>query len=133
MLNIGQLKRFQGLEKPGRQVVAMSNSPVLTMFFNQMHLKKPQFYIVRIFGYVKKHKLLITLLITVHWVKPGRPAELIFLTSTSLIGTLRATPAEAASYRIEILYLGHRKYLQYFDFVANNLQLMPSILHVPKV
>ena len=45
----------------------------------------------------EKNKLFITIFITIHWVKPAWPAEMILLTATLLMGPCRATPAKQVS------------------------------------
>ena len=55
----------------------------------------------------KKRKLFIAVQTCARWVKPAWPAERTFSIPTSLMGALRATPAEPVSFFIKTLLPKH--------------------------
>ena len=61
------------------------------MLFLSISFQKRWFYFETTFGYVKKHKLFITVFTTIHWVKPAWPAEPIVnldITNGTLLGDI---------------------------------------------
>ena len=55
----------------------------------------------------KKRKLFVAVQTCARWVKPAWPAERTFSIPTSLMGALRATPAEPVSFFIKTLLPKH--------------------------
>ena len=90
----GQIRRCQGLDKLGRNVVVMRTPPVSVFF--QLRFKKRQFCFGRRFGRVKKHELFINIFTTIHWVEPAWPAKPILLISTLLMTALSGDAAGKA-------------------------------------
>ena len=93
MVKTMQIRRFQVLQKLGIHVVAMRNPT--QMSFYQSRFKNDSFYFGTRFGYVKNHKLSVTVFSTIHRVKPAWPAEPILLTTTLLTGALPGDAGKA--------------------------------------
>ena len=72
----------------------MSATP--TMFLIDWILKNDSFLRIK-YGHVKKHKLFITSLTTIFWVKSAWPGKPILFISLLVMGGLRTIPADPAS------------------------------------
>ena len=53
-----------------------------------------------------KHNFFVSVRTDAPWMKPDWPAEPIFLTTTFLIGALKATPEEPASLILRMISIG---------------------------
>ena len=91
---IGQVKRSQVVQKFWGNTTAMCKSHNL---FLSISFKNITFNFERELALPKKHQLISTFLITIHWVKPAQRTEAIFSTQTSLMEALLATATEPYS------------------------------------